>query len=439
MIKNNIFVKHNFQRCDLSCPVVPAWVSMLVIVTVAFELGLTFYHRLKIIDLEQLSVYCSLWNYLLFVGICLLYSKRLKYLVKDKYFILILLFLLNCAFVDFVSATILYHQPLVGILRTTFRYGGLLVYPLLFITVDKHRFQYVIKTMIIIGFIGAILAILLIIWPSFAESLIVKERISERFGWTRLPILFACAVYFMFFLSYVQIIKYNKYNWAWIWFLSFFVIYYINMTRQIMLSFLGAMLLFAMFHLKIRRLFKVFAFFLVITTVVLLISSEVFSVFSESINSIIDASAKDYGNVSVRKEAIEFYWDQFQQTDYVGFGRISTTHGGQNPIEGEFDAEAGGRLFISDIGLIGSFFQYGFGLLLIVIVAYIYAFADIRRVINRVNQSDYAIITAIELLLVAEIIRLGPFFTFEDSAFFFSLYFFIISFINDKHRLKKAQ
>jgi hypothetical protein len=422
--------------CDLSRPVVPEWLSWLVILTLCIEMSILFAHRLRIFESLELSMYFSLWNYVILAGICLFYPTRLRYLVQDKYFILIVLFFVNCAFVDYVSAHFLYKQPLLGIVRTTFRYGGLWVYPLLFMVIDDRFFRRLINILLILGLIGALFTILLALWPNVAESLFNEKTISERLGRLRLPVLFDSMVYLIFFYSYVRMVKFKNIIWGIIWCILFFVIFYIEMTRQIMLSFLGAMLLFVAFHLRFQQKLRFFCLVLVLFVVILSTMPVAFDRFVEMINSFIDVSAEGYGQISVRQEAIAFYWEQFQKTDYVGFGRISITHGGSNPIQEEFDAELGGRMFIDDLGLLGSFFQYGFGLLLIVVFMLVKAFKNIHFILKHSNSSDYVITSSIELLLVAEIIRLGPFFTFEYSAFIFSLYFFIISFIKERYNRK---
>lgn len=415
--------------CDLSRPAVPAMFRRLIILVICIEMGHYFGKQMRIFEPIDLTLYLSLFNYILFVGVCVFAPGRLRHLVRDKYFILLVLFLINCAFVDFISATLLYDQPLSGILRTTFRYGGLLVYPILFMAIDERLFCRLVKTLILLGCIGAVVTMVLRYRPDLAETLLVDKWKAERFDRIRLPILFEFPVYILFFISFIKTVKYKSAAWGAVWAITVYAVFYINMTRQIMLSFLGAMLFFIVFHLRFRQRMQTLALILIFPAGLSIFYPRIFDVFTDTVDSIIDPSTAAYDNFAIRKEAAAFYWAQFQQTDYIGFGRISLVHGERNPIRDELDREAGGRYFIADIGLFGSFFQYGFGLLLIIITAYGLAFLDIRRVIDRFNPREYALLVAIELLLIAEILRFGPFFSFESSAFYGSVYLFIIAYL----------
>lgn len=423
---------------DFDRPAVPAWMGWFVIGIVCIQMALNFSRHTIIFKAYDVTKYMSLLNYILFTCLCIFASGRFRVLLRDKYFTLFLLFLINGAFVDCVIASTQYQQPLLGILRTIFRFGGLLVFPILYLTMDERMFRRLIKALVILGCFGAFFSIVLKCIPSLAESIVQEGRIKERFGRIRLPILFDSMVYFIFFYSLVKMVKFKNIAWGAMWAVLFYVICFIGMTRQIILSFTGTMLFFFAFRFRIRESLVIFTILLFLLGVTLVVSPDAVDLFDNTIDSVINSSSEGHRNIAVRKDAVAFYWEQLQKTHYLGFGRISTVHGGTNPILAEISRGAGGGgLVTTDIGLIGSFCQYGFGLLLIVIAAYYYAFSDIRRVISRCSQRDYAVLAAIELLLIAEILRLGPFFSFEFCAFYGSLWLFIVAYYSKLYKVQE--
>lgn len=409
-------------------PVLSNNISNILLVVILIEICSASFNTLLLLNKADIQVYLAIINYCIFFFAALIYRKRFQKLLVDKYFILIIIFLFNCACVDLISATLLFGQPALGMLRDIVLFGGLFLYPILFLTADRIFIKKIINGILIIGTLGIALAIFVSIYQGLAELIIVPNFIFDRFDRFRITLIAAEAIHFTFFYSFVNIVIFKKYKYIFLFLPALYSIYYISMTRQVIVSFSATILLFMIIHLRAQGFIKYLIITIAALTFLVIVNPKSLTVIQQSIISLVDTRADDYKSVSTRKDALAFYFDQFEKSGYIGFGKISTIYGKRNAIQEALDVENGGRFFIVDLGLLGSFTQYGFVLLFIVFIFIINAFKDLCFILKYCRPCDYPIVMTIELVLFAEVFRLGPFFTFTFSAFHFIFYFFLLRF-----------
>jgi len=138
----------NNQFCNLKLKILPGRLSWMFIPFLFF--GVFFsesFFKLRIFEEMDGNLLASAMCWAVLAGAILLYRGRLAFLLNDYYFICILIFMLNLLIVDYFSATLLYDQPVMGAGRDLFRHGVLLVYPILFLLIDKRLFFRVIRAL----------------------------------------------------------------------------------------------------------------------------------------------------------------------------------------------------------------------------------------------------------------------------------------------------
>lgn len=382
---------------------------------------------------QRLVFLANVICYVLLFVVFAFYSSRIRFLLKNSYAQIIILSYCATVIPNVLSAYMLYGQPLMGVIRTFFWYGGwAFLLALILWGADVNLALRLVHVFVLLGVVAAILGCLVTLFPGL-RFLITEEAISERFDLTRINIL-PQAVQFAFYFCLVSLCslglnKARAFKLIACLIVTFFSIFFINLSRQ---AIIATCIVLTYFTIKYLRKQMEMRYLLIILGVILagLFSVGFFDIVEQSVSSAYERGG--YGgyayyvkSFNVRIEGIRFFWNQLRETNYIGTGKISTTHGDRNII---LDVHEEDRINWTDIAIFGTLGMYGFPAILLVVIAYWKSFRDInliRRYSSSLSMLTIAI--TIELFLLAGIIQWGMSPFYETAAYYYSFIFFVLS------------
>ena len=126
-------------------------------------------------------------------------------------------------------------------------------------------------------------------------------------------------------------------------------------------------------------------------------------------NSFFNPAAQGYGSGDVRVKGLQYYWNHFKKSNYIGFGYISNIHGDiTNPIAVVLSADDA-VMYLADLGIIGALFRWGFSGAAILGASLYVCFRRIYFIKTSGLLEHRLLAITIELCFIFEFCRLGPF------------------------------
>lgn len=376
---------------------------------------------------QRLIFLANVICYLLLFAVFAFCSSRVRFLFKNNYARIIILSYCATVIPNILSAYMLYSQPLMGVIRTFFWYGGwAFLLALILWGPDVDLALRLVHVFVFFGVVAAILGCLAVLFPSIRVALIAEEAVSERFELTRINIL-TQAVQFAFYFCLVSLCNSRFGRAKSIMPVTGLVvtsvsIFFISISRQAIIATCIVLLYFTIKYL--RKQMRIQYLLIVLGILVLFFVAGGFDIVEQSLSSAYEGDPGDVHNVDIRLEGIRFFWNQLRDTNYIGTGKISTVHGGRNII---LDAREEDKIYWVDVGILGTVGMYGFPAVLLVVVAFWKSFRDIN-LIKRHSISPFmtTIAVAIELFLIAGILQFGRSMFYELSAYHYSFIFFVL-------------
>ena len=376
---------------------------------------------------QHLTFLANVICYVLLFVVFAFYGSRIRFLLKNSYARIIVLSYCATVIPNVLSAYMLYQQPLMGVIRTFFWYGGGAF--LLALILWGPRMDLALRLVQIFVFFGVVAAIfgcLVTLFPGL-RFLIAEEAVSERFGLTRVLIL-PQAVQFAFYFCLVSLCnsrldRVRAFKLIACLIVTFFSIFFINLSRQAIIATCIVLMYFVIRYLKEQ--IKMGHLLIILGMIlVLLFSVGSFDIVNESVRGAYEGDYSYRNSFDVRLKGISFFWNQLRHSGYVGTGKISTVHGGRNIVRDTVEED---NIYWVDIGILGTVGMYGFPAALLVVVAFWKSFRDIT-LIKRHGTSPYmtTIGVAIELFLLTEMMKWGRSPFYESAAYYYSFIFYVL-------------
>lgn len=327
---------------------------------------------------------------------------------------------------------LIYQQPILNIFHPIFRYGGILIYPILLSVSDKHMpYEKVFRTIVFYGLIAATFFFLVYLNPSFTEYLRPKE-VSERFGSLRLGEISRFVHFaFCYFLACL-VIKIEKKYLPSKWFillgllLTFFVNVFIGLSRIYIVGLFIVIFILAMLSNKVKFLNKTSARISLILIIGFLLSYPLIlnTDFANSFNA--NLNEVENQSIAIRLEGINYFFQELLKTHGIGIGWVTTT---DNNINNNV-AIAFKRLNYSpiDYGILGIFISYGFIGLGIYILFLIKAFTMVYRIGMEGMPQQRLIAITIGIVFISQLSTptFGDAFYWPEAAFYNGVLIFIL-------------
>jgi hypothetical protein len=365
-------------------------------------------------------------------------ASRRRYLYRGVVFGLFV----SVAVAYILGSVMVFDEDIFRIWRAMFWFSGIFIYFFLMRTVgnEKHAAK-VFKFLVVYGFVASIFTILVVYVPLFSE-LVRSGAINQRFGLTRFLIAedgvpLAC----FFFLASIFVSSRAdgsplRIPFYWIGFgLTLFCIVFVGLSRQKFLPVLAIILVASVFSLILRGLSKkagvlLVGLFLLAPSVIALQSSESFvKVFLSRTMRSFDTSLvalQSEASLSylARQKAISFYHDQFVRTHYVGIGWISSV--GKKANNEFVRAETLMGMKLIDLGLIGSFFRFGFIAIVVYLIFLIMVFRHIVFLFRLGDTSTRVLALCLGMFMASKILSLNSLFFHPPFCLFYGIVMYLL-------------
>jgi hypothetical protein len=138
--------------------------------------------------------------------------------------------------------------------------------------------------------------------------------------------------------------------------------------------------------------------------------------------------SESYGSAQIRVEGLQYYWYYFKQSNFIGFGKISIKHGDiTNPIAVALN-DKNSCMVLSDLGIIGALFEWGFSGLVILGASLYMCFRRINFIKTYGLLEQRLLAITIELCFIFQFCRLGPFWADSSGDYMaFVLYMYLLA------------
>lgn len=411
-------------------------ITGIVFICVLLYGSLSLFKQFEAIDLKVWAGFLS-WGGFVCV-FCFRYHSFGK-VCRDPVCVCIILFMLNLIIVSYINGVLVYGQPLLGIVRSLVRWGGLAIYPTLLMLGNVPELEKrIIRFFLIIGVAAMALSMLTQIFDLY-DVLFIRPPV-ERMGIMRAPRLFIRIAVFSLFFFIVHCFHNRSLNRLWFLPLAgmiFYVIVFAILSRRHIILIPIVLIYFVIrmlpFHISCKVLLSCMAIILL-----LFLSTPPFYAYmveygSDLWDTFVDPRSRGYGLADVRVAGLQYYWDYFKQSNYIGFGKISTIHGDiTNPIAVALSAEHSG-MYLADLGIIGALFQWGFSGLLILGASLYVCFRRIYFIKRYGLLEQRLLAITLELCFIFEFCRLGPFWAdYTLNYVVFLLYMYLLATIHNR-------
>jgi hypothetical protein len=352
------------------------------------------------------------------------------------------------------SSVPLYGQPADRLGRVLFWFGGLMVYPALRRVVGPVD-GVAPKLMNLIAAYGTISAVFCITasLSSSLQGFMLPEIISERFGMTRVGRIAAEPMMLAFFL-YLANITVKRREKPGVTTVKppivaaglaivVICIVFVAMQRRVILAALLTLLVMSIITLRSILFRKGFCLTLLsaFAGVTLFLGAcysglteppDFAKEFADSLDTKAASSSQDAASVKVRKDGLDFYWSQLLRTGGIGIGWVSQSD--DIVVNNEILLASSTGLFVVDLGMLGSIFQYGVIGLIVMVIFFTVAFSRLLLVIRLGNDADRIVGVSLFAYFFCQLISLNNIFFLPGFSFFYGLLFFIIDNLSFRYR-----
>ena len=411
-------------------------ITSIVFICVLFYGSLSMFKLFEEIDLFVWAGFLS-WGGFVCV-LCFKYHRFGK-VCRDPVSVCIVLFMLNIIMVSYITGVLVYGQPLLGIVRSLVRWGGLTIYPTLLMLGNVPGLEKrIIKFLLIVGVSSMALSMFTQIFDLY-DVLFIRAP-YERMGTIRAPRLFIRIAVFSLFFFFVHCFysrSLKKLLFLLLAGMMFYVIAFAILSRRHFVLIPIMLIYFIIrnlpFHISLKILFVCMAILLLLFLSIPPFYAYMVEYGSDLWDSFFDPQSSSYGSAQIRVESLQYYWNYFKQSNFIGFGKISTTRGDTtNPIAVALSEEHSG-MYLTDLGIIGVLFQWGFSGIVIVGASLYVCFRRIYFIKTYGLLEQRSLATTIELCFIFELCRWGPF--WADLYFnyvVFLLYLYLLTAIHNR-------
>lgn len=324
-------------------------------------------------------------------------TRRVVNFSNDFYFLAIMGIIIVASIPTFLTGTLRFGQSLIEVPRRTFLFYSMLSIYILFYQ-EKSKKRIIIninRAIVLVGIILLVFCIFIAFFPERGFELIdTKGRGGdERFGFIRVGLgsQFNTIIFYAGIFSIVKTFKSiaNRNRLSIVMLLSsgvfFYFLFFVFISRRIIIAAIATFVVFLLsyfYNLSIRRRIKnspvmtrafVAGSLLILLAVILSISfDEVGHTIRQTISSVDEEFSQKYGTVGIRMEGMSYFWREFKKTDFIGFGLITELRSELNPVTSV-------RYNFRDHGWIGTFFQFGFPGIALLLLFY-------RRMLKTLNS-----------------------------------------------------
>ncbi len=323
-----------------------------------------------------------------------------------------------------------YGQPLSVLIRRPLMYAGFLIFPLLFFVGPDKKFpERWMNIFVAISIVAAILTTLASMYPNITYFL-NEETVSNRFGKTRIgrimetPILIA----FFYCLSILFNIKIKFRSFIFLLICIALLIYptiFVNLSRGKIIGICLTFIFFIVYHLSRRKSLPLISIIIILLFSYLsfsedTVSTNIFTQVSESVKQ--ELLMKD-GTIGQRISGIEYYYDEFRQSSFIGIGMVSAEESIENPISyGQFYY----RYNFNDLGFFGVILQFGFPAIILTIIILRRIFNDLIFIMQYGNVASQNLAMGLYLYLIYGCITFQHLFFLGKNSFYFGIIFYLV-------------
>lgn len=406
-------------------------ITGIVFICVLLYDGSSFFKQFEGFDLEVWAGFLS-WGGFVCV-LCFRYHSFGK-VCRDPVCVCIVLFMLNIIIVSYLNGVLVYGQPLLGIVRSLVRWGGLAIYPTLLMLGNVPGLEKrIIRFFLIVGVASMALSMFTQIFDLY-DVLFLKAP-EERMEIIRAPRLFMRIAVFSLFFFIVHCFHNRSLNKLWFLLLAGFIFYVIAFAILSRRHIVGIPIVLSYFIIRMLPYRTSLRILLICMAILLLLFLSIPPFYAYMVeyghnlwDTFFNPHSSSYGSAQIRVETLQYYWNYFKQSNFIGFGIVSTVHGDiTNPITAALRTEYS-VMYLADLGIVGALFGWGF-LGVVILGASLYV--CFRRIyfIKRYGLLEQRLLViTIELCFIFEFCRLGPF--WADNALnyvVFVLYMYLLA------------
>lgn len=354
-------------------------------------------------------------------------SEPYHQVFKNKYSLILL-----CALGLIFCATLLngVFQMGLSLIEPFFRpvfYFGFLICPFIIGWSKQDNIKTVHTAIIVFATVWAILHLIAFLVPQIYLQ-IVEEALrneGERLGLNRFMSPMGIRLCWMYTYLY-GVIKFTQnpsQNWKWsvLSALILFEIMFVSMLRRYFIF----MILFGClsFWLSTRNIYR--KYFIVAVAVISIFGVfKTFPIFHTHILNL-SSMAQDIGRTGgvLRLNALKYYWNEFEKTDYIGIGDYPNTR-----VRRSLSTYAQERFgfYLSDLGIFHGLLRYGFQAMILTVFAYYFMIKDSSRMIRKCETPFVNNIAKVLLLLVIwQIISIEVFIWDLNYCYYWGLLFYL--------------
>lgn len=353
---------------------------------------------------------------------------------RDPVCVCIVLFMLNVIIVGYLNGVLIYGQPLLGIVRSLVRWGGLMIYPTLLMLGNVPVLEKrIIKFLLIVGVSSMALSMLTQIFALY-DVLFIRVP-EQRMEITRAPRIFIESAGFSLFFFIVHWFHNRSLKKLWFLLLAaiiFYVMAFAILSRRHFVLIPIVLIYFIIRNLPFHIALKIL---LICMAILLLLFLSIPSFYDYMVeygrnlwDTFFNPHSESYGSAQIRVTGLQYYWDYFKQSNFIGFGKISIKHGDiTNPIAVALN-DKNSCMVLSDLGIIGALFEWGFSGLVILGASLYVCFRRINFIKTYGLLEQRLLAITIELCFIFQFCRLGPFWADSSGDYMaFVLYMYLLA------------
>lgn len=342
--------------------------------------------------------------------------------VRNLYNNLWLLFFISITISYLYGSYYINKESLLGLFKAYFSFSGILLYFILIRKFNKIVYaQYVLKIIVSIGVFSS----LFMIFCSLTEvNIFLDENFytHSRFGFTRVAGFGENSIVIAFLFAFFSLNSgkiYNKKLLFSILIITGFCLFFVMMSRQILISLLIILGFFVLKNaFKNRKTFKGLLFFMVVCLFFFNEISSYFITFFDSMDQGNGSIANQ--SVEIRALALNYYADMASLTNGIGFGWIPV-YSDVNKNDLSY-ATNFLNFRLVDLGIFSTYFMFGILGLIVTFLFYIKSFKYLNRYPYSVSLEKNILI----YFLVFKIVSLNYIFYWPTFTIIFAIVAFLI-------------
>jgi hypothetical protein len=284
---------------------------------------------------------------------------------------------------------------------------------------DDQKIIKLFNLLMVLTGIACLLVIIGSMFPDvrswFSEGIVATRYQRVRLGTQILPNLTKLLFFYTVVMSFKGANRKLRMMWMSFSLTLFWMVSFVWGTRQVVLGFIATLLFFWLFCLRSVEKVRSFVTVLIIVLIIYLFfgrgqnSTESYQYLGQLFGSISKETSDISGTIGVRIGGIEYYYEEFSKSKFIGFGMVSTTENIDNPL---YIGMSSYGFNLNDLGLVGMVFSFGFPVVIFLIVVFYRMIIDFNYAINN-NRHKKIVVIAETFRLYLILLRLFSFQNFH--------------------------